>query len=163
MIKLNNNSIWINAILTIVSITSLIMLFLQMKYLVLGRGVYFGYENTVIWDFLVSIFWIFWLIGCFGLVLNKNWSFLFLFPPSVLSIVVCLAAFQKAKYSTLDIQIMTYIGLTFSMILLIYINWPTVRKRNGFTRNSYIFGALFLLLFIFLFLIIDQKQLPPSS
>lgn len=119
---------------------------------------FFGYENTVIWEVSVSIFWMFWVIGCLALVLNKNWSFVFLFPASVLSIVVCLAAFQKARYSSLDFQIMTYVGLTFSMILLIYINWPTIRKRNGFTRNSYIFGALFLLFLIFLFLTIDQKK-----
>ena len=163
MIKLNDHSIWINVILTIVSNTSLIMLFLQMKYLVVGRGMFFGFENTVIWELSVSIFWMFWVIGSLGLVLNKNWSFVLLFPASVSSIVVCLAALQKARYSTLDFQIMTYVGLTFSMILLIYINLPTVRNMNRFTHRSYIFGALFLLLFIFLFLIIDQKQLPPSS
>lgn len=139
------------------------MLCLQMKYLLVGRRMFFGYENTVIWEVSVSIFWMFWVIGCLALVLNKNWSFVFLFPASVLSIAVCLAAFQKARYSTLDFQIMTYMGLTFSMILLIYINLPTVRKGNGFTSKSYIFGVLFLLLLIFLFLIIDQKQLPSSS
>lgn len=160
MIKINNHGIWINTILTIVSITSLIKLFIQIKYLVVGRGLYFGYENTVIWDVADSIFWMFWIVGCLGLLTNRNWSFVFLFPASILTIVMCLAYFEKAMYSTIDFQIMTYVGLTFSAIIFIYINWPSVKKKIGFTSNSYIFGVLFLVLFIVLYLIIDEKQLP---
>jgi hypothetical protein len=158
MIKINyHKGIWINIVLFTVFLVSLIKLGLQIKYMTVGRGVYFGYENTLIWDASVSLFWLFWLIGCTGLILNRGWSFIFIFPPSILSILVCVATFQKAIYKTIDVQIMTYLGLVLSTILLIYINRPSVKKEIGFSNKSYLLGAIFLVAFTILFYSIDQK------
>lgn len=158
MIKLNHQrSIWINAVLLIVFLASLVNLGLQVKYTTVGREAYFGYENTLIWNISVCLFWMFWVVGSLGLMLSRRWSFLFLFPSSALSVLVCVVTFQKALYKAVDVQIMTYSGLILSLIVLLYINWPTVRKEIGFSSRSYILGSIFLVAFAVLFLVIDQK------
>lgn len=157
MIRINSKQLWINLILIIVLIVSLMQIFLQLKYLIVGRGLYFGYENTMIWDVSVAFFWSFWLIGSLGLLLQRSWSFTFLFPTSILSILVSIATFSKAIHKPLDIQIITYLGLILSPVLLVYINWPTVKKQVGFTGKNYFLGSIFLVAFTILFLVIDQK------
>lgn len=161
MIKSNlQRNIWINSALLIVFLLSLVKLGLQIKYMTLGKQAYFGYENTLEWDISVSLFWMFWIVGSLGLMLKRRWSFVFLFPSSALSVLVCTVTFQRALYKSVDVQIMTYGGLILSMALLFYINWPSVRKEIGLSIRSYVLGTVFFVAFIVLFLVIDQKWKP---
>jgi len=158
MIKLkNSNLIWINVTLLVTSIIALVKVFTQVKNLIIGREFYFGYEITTGWDILILTFWFFWLIGSTALIFSNKWSFTFLFPVSVLSILAVAFSFHRVVYKSMEVQIFNYTGLLISIGILLYITKATIRRKIGFLKYQYMIGIFFLITFSILFFVVDER------
>ena len=155
-----SNNIIINMMLVAAIIAACINIAIQLKCLLVGRGLYFGYDTTVEWKLLVIVFWLFWLIGSVGLLLEKKVSFVFLFPASVLSIVVILSSLKHVIYKGGYIQIYYYSGLLISCIILIYLNIGRVREKLSLSKYHYVLGTSMLIIIAVLFFLVDERQHP---
>ena len=156
----NSNSTIINLALTAAFIAACINVYLQVKYLTVGRGLYFGYDTTVEWKILVIVFWLLWLLGSVGLFFEKKFAFILLFPVSVLSIVAVLFSLGQVIYKSIDVQLYYYFGLLVAIVILVYINITRVRERLALPRNYYLFGSLVLIVMAALFLVVEKRWHP---
>lgn len=161
MISLKNlNPNWINVTLFVATIIALVKVFVQVKNLTVGREFYFGYDITTGWELLTLTFWLFWLIGSIALIFSNRWSFTFLFPVSVLSIVAVVFSLYRVIYKSVEVQIFYYTGLLISIIVLLYITIPSKQRRLNFIKHHYVMGIIFLITFSILFFVIDERRHP---
>lgn len=118
----------------------------------------FSVPITLGWQIVSLVFWAFWLLGSIGMVMKKKFSFVLLFPVSLLSLIALLFSFPHIIYDTINAQFLFASELILVMLILVDINLKRTKSMLGIASYGrfYLIGGVFFVFQALLFLLIDK-------
>jgi len=155
MIKITNNSN--NCIFVIfIFIVSSILSMIQVYNLVLSNGITFGYNETLEWKILLSIFWSVVVFGSIAYIYGKKVSFVMLMPTSLIILVCILVSVKYVLYRGIEEKVLYLSGFLLSSLILVLINLKSSRRRLNISYKEYLYGVAVLVLFSYLFFALNR-------
>ena len=131
---------------------------LQFKYVLFGRAISFGYPINVYWDILIAFFWGLWVLGIFGLFLDKAWSLILFIPTSLWSILALLFDFNNIFHKSHADQFFYFGGLILVFVTLFRLKIFLSKKKPSL--KYYLFSFIMFLVLTGLFMTIPKRLTP---